>query len=289
VQLTPRYDSASPPVRIDLDLNRGLGLGDPSVTTVRQRRRLVELLATLTPEQWATPSRCEGWTVHDVVAHLESTNRFWTASMAAGLRGEPTRFLATFDPVATPAAMVAPIRAVEPQELLERFRGSVEALATVADGLDAAGLATTAESPPGHVAISALLLHALWDSWIHERDIALPLGIEPALDGEEITGALVYVAALGPTFLATVGSTREATLLVEATDPDVSFVVAAGPTVTVRPAADGAGDARLAGRAVELVEALSFRAPFPPDAELPDAEDRWLLGGLADVFEATAP
>lgn len=35
-----------------------------------QRRRTADLLETLTDEQWAHASLCEGWTVRDVAAHL---------------------------------------------------------------------------------------------------------------------------------------------------------------------------------------------------------------------------
>lgn len=35
-----------------------------------ERRGLADLLDGLTPEQWATPSLCEGWTVRDVAGHL---------------------------------------------------------------------------------------------------------------------------------------------------------------------------------------------------------------------------
>jgi uncharacterized protein (TIGR03083 family) len=35
-----------------------------------ERRLLLDRLAGLTPQQWATPSLCEGWTVHHVLAHL---------------------------------------------------------------------------------------------------------------------------------------------------------------------------------------------------------------------------
>ena len=45
----------------------------------QQRVALADLLDTLTPEQWSTPSLCEGWTVRDVAAHL---------SMAATARAE---------------------------------------------------------------------------------------------------------------------------------------------------------------------------------------------------------
>ena len=35
-----------------------------------ERLALCELLETLAPGDWSTPSLCPGWTVHDVVAHL---------------------------------------------------------------------------------------------------------------------------------------------------------------------------------------------------------------------------
>ncbi|MGU3497904.1 maleylpyruvate isomerase family mycothiol-dependent enzyme [Mycobacterium sp. C31M] len=35
-----------------------------------ERRALIEDLEQLRPEQWETPSLCQSWTVHDVVAHL---------------------------------------------------------------------------------------------------------------------------------------------------------------------------------------------------------------------------
>ena len=37
-----------------------------------ERADLAAFLATLTPQQWATPSLCTGWTVKDVVAHMIS-------------------------------------------------------------------------------------------------------------------------------------------------------------------------------------------------------------------------
>lgn len=37
-----------------------------------ERRDLADFLDTLAPEQWETPSLCQGWSVRDVVAHLIS-------------------------------------------------------------------------------------------------------------------------------------------------------------------------------------------------------------------------
>jgi uncharacterized protein (TIGR03083 family) len=60
-----------------------------------ERVTLVDWLETLTPEQWATPSLCPGWTVQDVAAHLAwapvlSPGRVASGLLRAGLR--PNRF-----------------------------------------------------------------------------------------------------------------------------------------------------------------------------------------------------
>jgi len=41
-----------------------------SETTRSERLELVDLLETLTPQEWETPSLCTGWTVQDVAAHI---------------------------------------------------------------------------------------------------------------------------------------------------------------------------------------------------------------------------
>lgn len=279
MQLTPRYEGP-PALRLDFPV------GTAGAALVRQRARLGELLASLDDGQWAAPSRCDGWSVQDVIAHLNGTNQFWSISIAAGLAGAPTRYLTSFDPVTTPAQMVDAVRELSPAQVLEQYVSTCDELAGVVQGLDEVAWATRAESPPGHVAVHAVVLHALWDAWIHERDVALPLGLDPAVDADEVAHCLRYVAALGPAFLATAGSTRSGLLAVTATDPEVDFVVELGETVVVRDAGPTAGGdgARLKGDAVELVESLSFRAPLVHD--LVEA-DRWLLGGLGAVFDVS--
>lgn len=268
MEITPRYGDPGlvtfdPPV------------DDPSVPALRQRRRLGALLADLDDRQWATKSRCQAWSVRDVIAHLVTTNRFWAYSIASGLAGEPTRILTGFDPVATPAALVDAMSAQSPAELLAQFDESNEALATAIGQPDAASWSAIAEAPPGHLAVSAVVLHALWDSWVHERDIVLPLGLDPALEEDELTCCLLYAAALGPIFLAVRGSTRTGVFAVEATDVP-HFVVEVGPEVTVRTGPAPAGTTTLAGTAVGLIESLSFRAA---PVEVPSA-DGWMLDGL---------
>ena len=256
-------------------------LGDPSVPLLRQRRRLAQALATLDAAQWAMPSRCADWSVQDVVAHLVGVNEFWSYSISSGLRRAPSRLLAAFDPVDTPPRLIEPLRDLGADEVLARFVATTEALADVLAGIDDDGWALVAESPPGHVPIGLVVLHGLWDGWVHERDILLPLGIEPVVKPDEVTASLQYAAVLGPTLLATGGSTRCGELAVEATEPDVRFVVEAGPTVVLRDGAPSASAIRLRGPAVGLVEGLSYRgAPL----DLP-ADGRWLVDALGAAFE----
>lgn len=273
--LTPLYDTPSF-FRLDVPL------GAPAVPLLRQRRRLATLLSGLDDEQWAAASRCEQWSVQDVITHLVSTNQFWTYSFGAALRGEPTRYLATFDPVTSPAQLVEAAGSQSSAEVLGRFVETTNAVAATIAELDDDGWSVLGEAPPGHIPLRAVALHALWDSWIHERDIALPLGLDPAEEPDEIVGCLCYAAAISPAFAVAGGSSRRGAIAVKASDPDARFVVEVGDAVLVR-SGDAPGDAlRLTGSAVDLVEALSFRVPLQCQV----AEDhRWLLDGLAEAFD----
>lgn len=273
--LTPRYDDPSF-LRIDLPL------GDPAVPLLRQRRRLATLAGGFDERQWAAPSRCEGWSVRDVIAHLVSTNQFWAFSIGSALGGEPTRFLATFDPVTSPAELVDADRSQSTAQVLDRFIETNESLADAVAVLDDDGWSMLGEAPPGHVPLRAVALHALWDSWVHERDIVLPLGLVPVEEPDEISGCLGYGAALSPALMVAGGDPRQGAIAVEATAPDLRFVVDVAESVVVR-AGDAPADALcLTGPAVDLLEALSFRGPLP----CPVADGhQWLLRGLAEVFD----
>ncbi len=277
MQLTPRY-GAQPVITLD---------GPPAAIAgplIRQRRRLATALASFTDEQWSHPSRCAGWSNRDVIVHLDSTNTFWSMSIAAGVHGEPTRFLATFDPVASPAQLVAGSGDVSTGEVLARFVASTDALVGLCSSLDHAGWSAAAEAPPGHVSVSAVAHHALWDSWVHERDVLVPLGLAPEPEADEVAACLRYVAALGPALALNRGAAGSGVLAIDATGPDVVVVVDIGEEVVVRAGAAGAPtvELRLAGDAVELLEALSVRRPL---SQLIPAESAWMLRGLSDTFD----
>ncbi len=275
--LAPRYEG---PTILLIDGLPG-GLLQPFT---RQRRRMLAMLEAMSDQQWTVESRCAGWTARQVAAHLVTVNTFWRASIVAGLAGTPTRMLAGFDPAASPPVLVDRMNALSYREVLDQFRASTDMLLNVVGELTDEGWSTQAEAPAGLIAIRALVQHALWDSWIHERDVAIPLGIATAVEPDEVRACLQFAAAISPALGIGLGLQPSCTLAVEATDPDIRFVLHVDNTVSVFDRADPELPC-LRGDAVQLVEALTLRAPMPSTTP---AEWTQLLAGLATAFDAVS-
>ena len=160
---------------------------------------------------------------------------------------------------------------------------SNDAFLEVVAQLDGSGWETLAESPAGHVPIRLIAHHALWDCWIHERDIALPLGMTPPAEPDEVRSCLRYVGAVNATFAIASGYRVGRVLALEATDPSLCLVLEAGESVAVRDGSPPPEVPCLRGDAVALMEGLSLRAPLPVSTPT-----KWLevLEGLATAFSA---
>lgn len=252
------------------------------VPMLRQRRRFSSLLEGLSPEQWAAPSRCEGWRVQDVAAHLAVVDRFWLASIDAGLAGSPSRMLAEFDPQATPAAMVNAVGEATVQETLTAYRRANGSLCSRIESLAERDWESLAETPTGHQTVSVLAHHALWDSWVHERDVCVPLGIAQDEQIDEICASLRYAAALGPAYAQQLGQSQRGALLVAVTEPTIQLLVTVGDDVRVTDNDAPPNALVVEGRAVEVLEALSVRRPW--GQPIPD-DQAWLVGGLLEAFK----
>lgn len=272
--LTPQYGD-QPIISI------ALRAGGPH-PILAQRRRLEAQLRELSDEQWQHPSRCDGWSVQDVIIHLASTNAFWAVSIDRGVAGDPTRFLAAFDPVTSPAELVDRAKGTPASATLGEFVSSNEALARSVEALDDAGWDMTAEAPPGHLPIHLVADHALWDAWVHERDILLPLGLEPVVDAAEVRTCLHYAATLGLAFALVSGATELGAVEVAVTAPDDHFVVQVGSEqVLVHDDVVPGGARRVDADAVELLETLSRRDTGRPAPAVVE----WLSAGLAAMFD----
>ena len=94
--ISPRYDG--PPI-----MTMSGAPSDQLLPATRQRNRLNDLLGSLDNDAWSRQSRCDGWSVGDVVAHLVGATGFFEFSIKQGLANQPTRLLGGFDPATTPA------------------------------------------------------------------------------------------------------------------------------------------------------------------------------------------
>lgn len=272
--------------------------GDPAPVTVapdigpivepweRHRARFADRLGELTDEQWATISRCDDWTIQDVVAHLVTADGFWVASLLGAAGGSPTSYLTGFDPSSGPEALVEPMRATPPAEVLESFLAGTAAFVDAVHGLDDPAWGGVGESPIGHVATPLVLAHALWDSWLHERDVFLPLGVEVPIEADELAVATWYSLAIGALEGGLIGDPApvgpgidepfEVSIVFDDL-PDAPFHLAVGSDVVLRR---GDGGAVPAGSARALVEGFTGRVdltagclPAPLEAQLRRASD----------------
>lgn len=114
-----------------------------------QRGQLADLLDTLTPGQWSTPSLCAGWTVRDVAVHVTQVNvsrgAYVRAAIRSGFRFDAMISRMAVTDTSDPATITARLRAI----VGDRGR------------------------PPFTKEIDPLM-----DVLIHTQDICIPLGIE---------------------------------------------------------------------------------------------------------------
>lgn len=129
-----------------------------------ERRVLLGDLTAARPEQWATPSLCPGWDVHDVVAHLVSSAKTTRWGFVRGM------VAARFDFDRDNAAGVARERAATPAGTLAEFRRVVDETKT----------------PPA--APATRLVEAI----VHGEDIRRPLGMDRKYPIEHVATALQY-------------------------------------------------------------------------------------------------
>ena len=195
------------------------------------------------------PSRCEGWSVQDVIAHLVSANQFWAFSIGAALGGEPTRFLATFDPVASTVELVEAVRSrrrpqrarpLRRDERGHRRRHRRARRRRVVD--DRRGAAWPRSAPRRRAARAVGLVDPRARHRAPAR--ARPRSKSPTRSpAASATSPRSARPSRWPRLDAATGA-----IAVEATDPDVRFVVDVGESVVVR-AGDAPSDAlRLTAR-----------------------------------------
>ena len=171
-----------------------LALDPASVVTAyaAHRRRFASSVATLDERALRSPSRCSEWSVADVLRHGCDVDR-WMRTIWAG----ELPFNA-FDPRVTPHEEVVQGRSAPDAEVRDRYVVSAQEMATEVDGAGPERWGLPSVSYAGFVPWWQALLHVLFDSWVHERDALLPLGLPVDELDDEITAVLAYSLALVP-------------------------------------------------------------------------------------------
>ncbi|MFJ9391288.1 maleylpyruvate isomerase family mycothiol-dependent enzyme [Nocardioides sp. NPDC101246] len=164
-----------------------------------ERQALIRDLETLSPAQWATPSLCAGWTVHDVLAHMidvATTTRLGFVRRLVAAGGDFDRDNQTG---------VDRERAEDPAETLAAFRRVAGRTAT----------------PP------APLATRLVEEFAHGEDIRRPLGLRRDYPVEHVVTALGYLAKTSQKW----GGGKERAQRVRLVATDADTVIGTGPEV----------------------------------------------------------
>ncbi|PKH42220.1 TIGR03083 family protein [Nocardioides alpinus] len=184
-----------------------------------ERHALIADLEGLTDQQWCTPSLCDGWTVHDVAAHLVGNAGPMTIP---GLVLAMARARFDFDRMNQADAA---------RELGDGPAYTLRRLREVADNTDA---------PP-----FVPLVVRLVEEVVHGEDVRRPLGIAHDYPLAAVVPALEHQVRT----TASIGGGREraAGVRLRATDADVSIgegPEVSGPAVSLLLAVSGRSEAR---------------------------------------------
>ncbi|WP_329579370.1 maleylpyruvate isomerase family mycothiol-dependent enzyme [Streptomyces sp. NBC_01361] len=164
-----------------------------------EREALIDDLAHLKDDQWVKPSLCDGWTVHDVLAHLIDTARTTRLGFVKGMT------LARFDFNRQNTRGVERERRSTPQETLERFRQ----------------VASRTSTPP------APLDSRLVEEVVHGEDIRRPLGLTRTYP----TQAVVRSLRLQTRTPASFGGAKELLTRLQLRATDTDLTLGTGPEV----------------------------------------------------------
>ena len=160
-----------------------------------EQAEFVEMLRGLTPEQWAAPSLCRGWSVHDVVIHIANHAHTTAPQRIAGLARV----------VFSEARQLEPYRARPTDELIDWL------------------------ASPAKLAGPLNIRTQLAELVIHQQDVRRPLGIVRQIPAERLSVLLDFcVTRVGS---ASVASSRRRAKGLRLVATDVGWSAGIGPDV----------------------------------------------------------
>lgn len=146
--------------------------------TLEEYELFAELVSGLDEAQWSAPTRCDGWEVRDVAAHIYGTAHDVLAGTVGGR---------------TAKEEAEAYRHLSPSQLAAELRTVVAKLRPLFESLDDATWAANAPGPLTFTFGEGIL--ALWqESWLHADDIRAALGL-PFVGGTGLAATVEHVAS----------------------------------------------------------------------------------------------
>jgi uncharacterized protein (TIGR03083 family) len=273
---------------LSLHERAGLSAGPDLVAEAlrSQRRRFVEFLAALPSSDWTKPTRCSAWSIHDVTRHMIDSAEIHHTLLVAGRdqRFDPDRF----NPNKSPNRWLEDRPRQSPTESLAALGAAVDAECEAFATRRLSGGPERLIGPtrrPTHWTVFAM--HILWDAWIHERDVVVPLGAKHRSTAAEVRLVCLYGLMIASAPAAVRNQSLRTVVSLEGA-PDMAYEVLAAPDeIVVRTAFSDSVDLR--GRFDAVLDSLAGRG-IAVDAALSGCEAHVrYLAGLRRVLRAGLP
>ena len=144
--------------------------------------RVLETWRALMDDEWNRPSRNAQWSVHDTARHVSDAVEL---GAAVGPGSNDLDALQDFDPRSTPLDWLEASVGESPADTCARYEAATSRFRDAVHSRLASGDDARATTVYGEAHWTMNVVHILWDSWIHERDVLVPLGREQMCSVEE--------------------------------------------------------------------------------------------------------
>lgn len=136
----------------------------------QQWQQIAELGASLTDEQWHTPTQCPGWTVKDQISHIIGTEKMLAGDAVPELDiGAPSHV--KNDIAAINEKWVEERRSRPPAEVLAEFEEIASRRIAMLEAMGQEEFEAPSWTPAGQDSYARFMKIRLFDCWTHEQDI----------------------------------------------------------------------------------------------------------------------
>lgn len=136
---------------------------------------LDDLVDQLEPGQWSTQSLCPDWTVRGVLTHLGAVEHM--------LRGKAPGSMAEALPFDEVGAWMQSVASLSDSEVLDRYREVIAARREELAAMSDDDFELPCMTPVGPGTYGRFMDVRVFDFWVHEQDIRVPLGLPGHEDG----------------------------------------------------------------------------------------------------------